>query len=231
LTASFFQHGPKKHFLERLKADEEFLSLAQQREDNSGSCALVVLVLGDKCYVANTGDSRAVVSTRRGEKAVRITTDHKPSQHDEYARIIQAGGNIVTHSYPVINLHGVRVGENCSRIVPGNLAVSRSFGDRDVKGGNILIVDPEVKSFRLTEDFDFMVIGSDGIFDKVSDRELVEGVWNSFGKKQRVQEKAAEAVEDVMRTAFYKGSQDNVSAILMIFKGMKEVFEGKNEES
>lgn len=31
--------------------------------DRSGSCAITVLIVGDTCYVANVGDSRAVMSS------------------------------------------------------------------------------------------------------------------------------------------------------------------------
>lgn len=51
--------------------------------DKSGSCAVVILVVGDICYVANVGDSRAVISSNTGKKVLPITRDHKPDDEDE----------------------------------------------------------------------------------------------------------------------------------------------------
>ena len=50
----------------------------------SGSTAVVTLVVGDVAYVANAGDSRAVLSKKGVGTA--ITTDHKPEDEAEYAR-------------------------------------------------------------------------------------------------------------------------------------------------
>ena len=65
------------------KAEAKFLSLAYydgEVVDRSGSCAVVVLIVGEKSYVANVGDSRAVLSECFGHKVVPLSTDHKPSE-------------------------------------------------------------------------------------------------------------------------------------------------------
>lgn len=71
------------------------------------------------------------------------------------------------------------------RIMPGRLSVSRAFGDIEAKhpqlGGNpkVLIATPEIKSFEVTQDIDFLIMGSDGIFEKQSNEDLVKIVWNT----------------------------------------------------
>ena len=62
--------------------------------DKSGSCALVVLIVGDMCYVANVGDSRALLSGDGGQRIFPLTRDHKPTDEAERKRIIEAGGQI-----------------------------------------------------------------------------------------------------------------------------------------
>lgn len=52
-----------------------------------------LLVGGKTLVVANAGDSRCVVS-RKGE-AVDMSTDHKPEDDVELARIEKAGGAVV----------------------------------------------------------------------------------------------------------------------------------------
>jgi protein phosphatase 2C family protein 2/3 len=71
------------------------------------------------------------------------------------------------------------------RIFPGRLSVSRSFGDVEAKivefGGNpnVLIALPEIKAFKIKKEHDFVVLGCDGIFDRISNREAVQLVWNA----------------------------------------------------
>lgn len=62
--------------------------------ERSGSCAICILIVGEVCYVANVGDSRAVLSQNGGQQALALSRDHKPSDVLEYNRIVKAGGQV-----------------------------------------------------------------------------------------------------------------------------------------
>lgn len=62
--------------------------------DKSGSCAIVTFFYGNKCYIANVGDSRAIMSSRMGEIVSELSIDHKASDEYEQKRIIEKGGKI-----------------------------------------------------------------------------------------------------------------------------------------
>ena len=63
------------------------------------------------------------------------------------------------------------------RVLPGRLSVSRTFGDVEAKlvkyGGNpnVVVATPEIKSFRITKDHDFIVMACDGVFDKLNNKD------------------------------------------------------------
>lgn len=75
----------------------------------AGTTAVVLLVTKTRYYVANIGDSRAVLS--RNDTAVPLSNDHKPGVPTEKNRIEKAGGY-------------VKLGR-----VNGTLSLSRAFGD------------------------------------------------------------------------------------------------------
>ena len=105
----------------------------KKKGDNSGSCALAVFIYENTCYVANLGDSRAILVSEGGSKCYQITKDHKPSNPEEQKRIMEAGGKIyqTTAITEVNGQYDMIVGP--LRVFPGRLSTTRTFGDFEAK--------------------------------------------------------------------------------------------------
>jgi protein phosphatase 2C family protein 2/3 len=64
------------------------------------------------------------------------------------------------------------------RVLPGRLSVSRTFGDAMAKlekyGGkpNCIIATPEIIVWELNDSTDFILLGSDGVFDKLDNKDI-----------------------------------------------------------
>ena len=58
-----------------------------KKHDVAGSCALVCMIINKECYIANVGDSRALISTVNISRNYTLTTDHKPDDPTEKDRI------------------------------------------------------------------------------------------------------------------------------------------------
>lgn len=112
------------------------------------------------------------------------------------------------------------------RVQPGRLSVARTFGDIEAKltktQGNpgVVIATPEVSHFRITPDLDFMVIGSDGVFDKLSNKQIINSVW---GITNRVQERdihghCARVAEYILAESVAVQTLDNISCIFIAFE-------------
>lgn len=74
--------------------DHHWLEMANLNGWDDGSTAISVLIVNKVLYVANVGDSRAVLCSAQG-RAVDMSADHKPAREDEKARIEKLGGRII----------------------------------------------------------------------------------------------------------------------------------------
>jgi protein phosphatase 2C family protein 2/3 len=75
-------------------AEKQFIKASEEQGERSGSCAIVALLVEEKCYIANVGDSRAIMSSDGGKSITALSTDHKPQHPLEYARIVANGGSV-----------------------------------------------------------------------------------------------------------------------------------------
>lgn len=62
--------------------------------DWSGSWAIIILIIEEQWYIANVGDSRAILSADMGDKIYALSTDHRPTEPNEVKRIVENGGKI-----------------------------------------------------------------------------------------------------------------------------------------
>lgn len=96
LESKHFPWNPREALFEGIeRAEQVFMEMALGSMgyiETSGSCAIVALVTGEFCHVANVGDSRAVLSMGKGSMVLAVSRDHKPEDPLERERIIAGGG-------------------------------------------------------------------------------------------------------------------------------------------
>jgi len=148
----------------------------------------------DQLYIANCGDSRAVISEKK--RAQTITVDHKPNSETEKKRI---------ESIPGGYIHKNRV--------QGKLAVARSLGDFSLNPyvspepdifGPFFWKDPE-------RNYNLLILACDGLWDVTSEDEAVQ----IAGAAENPREAAIRLRDD----AYDKRSRDNISVLVIWFPG------------
>ena len=199
--------------------------------DNSGSCAVVILIINKTVYVANVGDSRSIMSVDGGRKIYSLTKDHKPNEEGEAFRILHNGGKIYQTQTMVPKLDGS--GNECilgpHRVFPGRLSVSRSFGDIEAKlpkyGGNmrVIVADPEIRVFDITDDMDFIILGWDGIYDKLTNKEIIQTVWEEIieSKVKDFHKQWGISVDKILKTSVAKKTMDNITVVFVAFNNFE----------
>ena len=104
--------------------------------------------------------------------SIALSRDHKPNESDEFARIIKNGGRVEAYKDENGNPFGPARVWLKNQHIPG-LAMSRSFGDR-VAGSVGVSSEPEILEFEVTPQDKFIVIGSDGIFEFLSNEDVLK---------------------------------------------------------
>mmetsp|Transcript_8908 Transcript_8908/g.25667 ORF Transcript_8908/g.25667 Transcript_8908/m.25667 type:complete len:709 (-) Transcript_8908:55-2181(-) len=174
---------------------------------SAGCTAVVAMVAGDRLLVANAGDSRCVCS-KEGE-AVALSEDHKPDDPEELARIIKAGGFVAQGR------------------INGSLNLSRAVGDLEFKLNRecgpeeqAVTAAPDVREVQLEEGYEFLVLACDGIWDVMSNQEVVTFVRTALlagDSPKQVCEKLCDTCL-APDTEHPEIGCDNMSAMVVLFK-------------
>ncbi|KAA0031355.1 putative protein phosphatase 2C 63 [Cucumis melo var. makuwa] len=180
--------------------EEEFLRLvkralpAKPQIASVGSCCLVGAISNTKLYVANLGDSRAVLGRRgSGNKitpvvAERLSTDHNVGVDEVRKEVIALhpdDSHIVVYTRGVWRIKGI-------------IQVSRSIGDVYLKKpefnrdpifqqfGNpvplkrpVMTAEPSILTRELKPQDLFLIFASDGLWEQLTDEAAVEIVFKN----------------------------------------------------
>lgn len=167
---------------------------------SSGTTALTAMIFGRSLLVANAGDCRAVLS-RRGI-AIEMSKDHRPGCTKEKIRIESLGG-FIDDGY-----------------LNGELGVTRALGDWHLEGMKCrgerlgpLSAEPEVKLVTLTKEDEFLIIGSDGIWDVFSSQNSVDFARRRLQEHNDVKLCCRQIVEEAIK----RGATDNLTVVMVNF--------------
>lgn len=146
-------------------------------------------------FFAQAGDSRAVWQFEP-EGKVFGTSDHKPDDQAERERVTSLGGRITRSKRDVWRVND-------------NLATSRSFGDETLKergedrSKDLVSVIPSVYGPYTFGPGSLYGLGSDGVFDVLSNEKVVRIIRNARGSQNGAQDVTAAAVQ--------AGSHDDIT--------------------
>ena len=198
------------------------------RAMEDGSTLLIAFIQHGTLYVANVGDSRAVLVMTGGRsvamsKGMRqsaflsplVTTlqltnrshilDHKPDRKDEKARLEAQGGRVTMAPAFLYRVWPFSRVLDVPR-VNGCLAMSRSIGDQSLKP--LVSADPEITAHPLVGDRDrLLILATDGLWDVCSSKRAAKIATNACD--------AEAAAEALLEYALRKKTRDNVTVLVI----------------
>jgi hypothetical protein len=109
--------------------------------------------------------------------------------------------------------------------VDGELAVSRALGDFQFKDPKLppeatkVTANPDMSVVARSDTDEFIVLACDGIWDVMSNEEVIESVGRYF----HLGESSAMLVsEELIEDCLAKGSKDNMSALTLVFEAGRQ---------
>ena len=190
--------------------DKMFDNGAEDRFANSGTTAVVILIIGQRFWVANIGDSRAVVGMPKrgvygiegGElttktvgniRSARMSTDHKvklPSEAERLQRLAVENGQ--DRSRPIVK----------NDRLAGQLELARAFGSftcfaplRPEQACEPSITGP----FTVVGRDVTVVLASDGVWDVMADHAVLQNVMDN----ERIQVAAQAVIDEAVKVRTY----------------------------
>uniref|UniRef100_A0A0E0JYH6 protein-serine/threonine phosphatase n=1 Tax=Oryza punctata TaxID=4537 RepID=A0A0E0JYH6_ORYPU len=200
----------------------------------SGTTAVTVLVRGKTIYIANTGDSRAVIAEKRGEDivAVDLSIDQTPYRTDELERVKECGARVMTLDQieglknPDVQCWGTEESDDGdpprlwvqNGMYPGT-AFTRSIGDSVAESIGV-VANPEIFILELNANHPFFVLASDGVFEFLSSQTVVDMIAKYKDPRDAC---AAIVAESYRLWLQYETRTDDITIIVVHINGLTDM--------
>jgi protein phosphatase 2C family protein 2/3 len=209
-----------------IKVDRGLLDEAEIEPMYSGTTACVVLMRHTRLYIANCGDSRAVLARRTSSTSlstIPLSIDQNPDSPGEKERIIHSGGYVSPPPEPGLSAR-VWLDANMTQI---GLAMARSIGDHAVKGVGV-IAEPVVSVHNIDEELDeFVIIATDGVWEFISSEDAVDIVGRHLMYDDNDDDDASETnVHDEGGEMTIGGASEACEALIKAATAKWQEFEG-----
>ena len=198
------------------KIEEEFKLISflkniegNKKYKNYGTCALISLIINNKLYTANLGDSKAILlsennNTNENYEYKKISKVFNCRKKEEQKRLKE--------KWPDMNdIYKCKRKKIC--YVKGRLQPTSSLGDYYLKSpfynleiknlyndeylnieiekyqGTFIISEPDIKIFNLTNNDNYLVMGSDGLWDYLNSKNIANITKQTLNEKDKNFEK------------------------------------------
>ncbi|XP_058218017.1 probable protein phosphatase 2C 52 [Rhododendron vialii] len=206
----------REAFLKSYKAmDKELKSCPNLDCFCSGSTAITIVKQGSNLYMGSIGDSRAILGSKDSNDsmvAVQLTVDLKPDLPREAERIKRCKGRVFAlQDEPEVPRVWLPFDD-----APG-LAMARAFGDFCLKEYGVISI-PEFSHRILTERDKFIVLASDGVWDVLSNEEVVEIVASAPTRSSAARTLVDSAARE-WKTKYPTSKMDDCAVVCLFLDG------------
>ncbi|KAJ9512342.1 hypothetical protein QJQ45_012886 [Haematococcus lacustris] len=228
-----FQLAPETaHHRAMVLTNQQLHRQAEIDDSMSGTTAITLLIRGHTAYVANVGDSRAVIAERQGDRllAQDLSFDQTPFRRDERERVKRCGARVLTLDQleglkdPEVEYWGTEEENDGdpprlwapNATYPGT-AFTRSIGDSAAERIGVF-AEPEVMSKSLTSSHPFIVLASDGVWEFLPSQSVVDMV----SKFDDPQEAALSVVAESYRLWLqHETRTDDITMVVVHLHGLE----------
>ena len=206
-----------RSFLETyLSVDAEIKRRPDMEPFHSGTTAVVAVLQGKKLSISNVGDSRAVIGRRRegGQggspytlpggpavdlsrtryESIPLTKDQNAKDPTERRRVLKSGGFVAEPLEPGLPAR-IYLDKECALV---GLAMSRSLGDHNMKNVGV-IANPVITHHKVTDQDEFLILASDGVWEFISSEEGVRIVGDCLERGLTASEASIQLIRHAIK--------------------------------